>query len=221
MSTSTTFNTLLSTPSTTFNTLLSNQDQAKDDNQELGGRRRKTQRHNPSKPNKNVVIVGKVYADWCGHCQMLKPEWAKMKHHIYSKRGKKHIVFAEIEEKQIDKKLRKLEKDHSVKVNVNGYPTLFRIEGGKVKYYNGNRQSNAMSHWYLRGGDGDQENDSLLPGMLQDQQGGRHTRYHRRPFYTRYRNNRHHRFHGKYKGTRTLKHVEKKEPGMFDFLFGK
>ena len=209
-----------------------------------GGKRRhrKIVHHNKTKSNKKVIIVGKVYADWCGHCQMLKPEWAKMKNHIYSKKGKKRVVFVEIEEKQIESKLRKLEKDQGVKVNINGYPTLFRISGGKVVYYNGNRQSDEMSRWYLRsipdskreeykyspekthrvfvgrmrGGDGEQDGQQGMPELLQDQQGGKYM--NRRPHHTR----RHHyrgRFHNQHKGTR--KHFEKKTPGFLDFLFGK
>jgi len=184
---------------------------------EVGGRiRRKHPRHNKTKSNKKDIIVGKVYADWCGHCQMLKPEWAKMKKHIYSKKGKKHVVFAEVEEKQIGTKLRKLEKDHGVKVEANGYPTLFRIEGGKVKYYNGDRQSHAMSQWYLKGGDaeeGPELQEPLIPGLMQDQQGGRHR------FHTRRRGRHWNRFHNQHKGTR--RHFEKKTPGVLDFLFGK
>ena len=206
-----------------------NQNQEQNNGQEsleVGGKRRhrKIVHHNKTKSNKNAIVVGKVYADWCGHCQMLKPEWAKMKKHIYSKKGKKHVVFVEIEEKQIESKLRPLEKEHSVKVNINGYPTLFRISGGKVVYYNGNRQSNEMSRWYLRGGDGDsevQESDSQMPGMLQDQQGGRRWRHHgtriRRNQFARLHRTK--RFHQQHKGTR--KHFEKKTPGFLDFLFGK
>lgn len=185
-----------------------------------GGKRRHRKRihHNKTKSNKNVIIVGKVYADWCGHCQMLKPEWAKMKKHIYSKKGKKHVVFVEIEEKQIESKLRKLEKEQGVKIEANGYPTLFRISGGKVVYYSGNRQSNEMSRWYLRGGDGEQDEQQEqrgMPELLQDQQGGKYmnTRRHH------YRGRHYNRFHNQHKGTR--KHFEKKTPGFLDFLFGK
>lgn len=188
------------------------QTQNQDQNQEFGGRKRRHTSKNPSK--KNMVVVGKVYADWCGHCQSLKPEWAKMKKRVYSKKGKKHVVFVEVEEKQIGNKLRKLEKDHGVKVEANGYPTLFKIDNGKVHYYNGNRQSDAMADWYLKGGDPE---ENQIPELLQDQQGSQFGG--RRPFYTRnrHRRNRHH--HRGYKGTR--KHFEKKESGFFDFLFGK
>ena len=163
---------------------------------DFGGRRK--MRHT-KKHNKNVIIVGKVYADWCGHCQALKPEWEKMKKHIRNKKGKYHIVYEEIEEKQIGDKLKKLNETQRVNVEANGYPTLFRISNGKVDYYNGNRQSNAMADWYLRGGD---PLEQQLPELMQDQQGGR-----------RYRFRRQH--------NRTRKHVEKKTTGMFDFLFGK
>jgi len=200
-----------------LSTLKEQEQENSQDSIEVGGKRRHVH-HNKTKSNKNIIVVGKVYADWCGHCQMLKPEWAKMKKHIYSKKGKKHVVFVEIEENHIESKLRKLEKDQGVKVNINGYPTLFRISGGKVVYYNGNRQSDEMSRWYLRGGEPAQE-EGQMPGMLQDQQGGRQwrhhgtkRRYHRRSHF--YKHN-----YEQHKGTR--KHIEKKTPGFLDFLFGK
>ena len=163
--------------------------------QEVGGRKKHHTEKKHSK--KNVVVVGKVYAEWCGHCQSLKPEWAKMKKHILSKKGRKQVVFMEVEEKQIDGKLRKMEKEYGVKVQANGYPTLFRIEKGKVDYYNGNRQSNAMADWYMRGG-----NNNHIPELMQDQQGGRGFRYTKKRHMNRFNKTR-------------------KQRGFFDFLFGK
>ena len=187
-----------------------------------GGRR-----HNKTKSNKNVIIVGKVYADWCGHCQMLKPEWAKMKKHMYSQKGKKRVVFVEIEEKEIESKLRKLEEEQGVTIQADGYPTLFRIANGKVKYYGGNRQSHAMTRWFLKGGDPEKEEEEVrMPGLLEDQQGGR------RPFRRTFRRTRrsfdhsNKRYFNQYKEpyqTRRRNHdrVPKKSPGFLDFLFGK
>jgi len=175
--------------------------------EEVGGRKRHKYHKNRTHKKKNVIVVGKVYADWCGHCQMLKPEWAKMKHRIHSKKGKGHVVFAEIEEKDIGTKLKKLEQEHGVTVQANGYPTLFRISNGKVHYYNGNRQSNTMANWYLRGGDPDQ-----MPVVMADQQGGR--RYGTRRFRRHHPVSRHH-------FRKTRKQYEKKSSGIFDFLFGK
>jgi len=179
---------------------------------EFGGKRKHKNARHTKKQHKNIVIVGKVYADWCGHCQALKPEWAKMKKHIHRKKGRRHVIYEEIEEKQIGKKLNKLNQSQHVNVEANGYPTLFRIENGKVDYYNGNRQSNAMADWYLRGGDplGQQPE---MPGLLQDQQGGRRDVFTRRHGFDRRS-----QYRG-YKGTR--KNDEKKTSGFFNFLFGK
>ena len=196
-----------------------------DQDPEVGGRMRRKNVHNKTKSNKNVIVVGKVYADWCGPCQMLKPEWAKMKKHIYSKKGKKHVVFVEVEEKEIESKLRKLEKNQGVKIETNGYPTLFRIEGGNVVYYNGNRQSDEMSRWYLKGGESNQEE---IPGILQDQHGGKYRSFGRRSFGRRSfgrsfksHSNKHNYKHKE--SYKTLTHSRRNrtsKKGMFDFLFG-
>jgi thiol-disulfide isomerase/thioredoxin len=181
--------------------------------EKLGGR--KTRRHTEkTHKKKNVIVVGKVYANWCGHCQALKPEWKKMKQHISKKKGRNHFVFVEIEESEIHSKLDKLNKDHNVVVQASGFPTLFRIEGGKVEYYGGNRQSNQMSNWYLKGGDSLQLQPQIgmgMPGLMQDVQGqGPVTEGGRRNF-------------KKYSKRRyTAKRFYQKKPtGLFDFLCGK
>jgi thiol-disulfide isomerase/thioredoxin len=201
---------------------MSSQEQELNKNEDFGGRKRRQKHHTEKKHSKkNTVVVGKVYADWCGHCQSLKPEWAKMKKRVYSKKGRKHVIFVEIEEKQIGQKMQKIEKEHGVKIEANGYPTLFKIDNGKVDYYNGNRQSDAMSDWYLRGGDGD---GTRLPELMQDQQGGtyRKKRRHGNSTFRQYPNTRKFR-HSNF--TRRMyprkQQTPKKSAGIFDFLFGK
>jgi thiol-disulfide isomerase/thioredoxin len=98
------------------------------------------------------VIVGKVYATWCGYCQQLAPEWSKLK------KSMKNVQFVEIEEKQTNKKVQ-FERKHAKHLNlvngkpqleVNGYPTIFKIHPNrKIEYYNGPRTANAMKHLVL------------------------------------------------------------------------
>jgi thiol-disulfide isomerase/thioredoxin len=165
------------------------------------------------------IVIGKVYADWCGHCQALKPEWKKMKHRVHTKKGKRNVVFEEIEEKVIEPKLKELKQKYGVQVEANGYPTLFKIENGKLEYYTGGRESNQMSKWYLGGGD---EGQNLLSELSRDVQGG--TRRHRQS---------HHKYRGKYfnpnykytrrnRATKSYHNPPKNgSSGLFDFLFGK
>lgn len=199
--------------------------------EEVGGKIRHHKNHHTAKTHKNVLIVGKVYADWCGHCQTLKPEWAKMKKHIHHKKGKRNVIYEEIEEKQIDSKLRKLEKDHNVKINVKGYPTVFEVKNGKVKYYEGPRHSDQMANWYLKGGDSEQQQDQEpMPQLMQDQQGGRrfpsHRFSYRRSSYRRFpsrrfpsRRSSYRRFPYHKSNYKTLRND--KSTGIFEFLFGK
>ena len=97
------------------------------------------------------ILIGKVYANWCGHCQNLKPEWIKMKKELKSKMKKMgyHIQFVEIEESQ-QNKLAKF-KNKYPDLNVNGYPTIFKHTGGNLEYYNGGRTADEMTKWALGG----------------------------------------------------------------------
>jgi thiol-disulfide isomerase/thioredoxin len=125
----------------------------------LGGRHKKS--------SKNVLHVGKIYADWCGHCQSLQPEWARMKNDIKMAMGRSlknlHVEFVEIGDtpknkakgltvegmitkyngRHLAKSLEKLKGD--------GYPTLFKLLNGKLEYYTGNRDAKSMYIWYMQG----------------------------------------------------------------------
>jgi hypothetical protein len=112
---------------------------------------------NNHNPNKNTIVVGKIYANWCGHCKSLKPEWAKMKNSVKKALGsqldKIHVVFSEIE--QTDEKIkvdginkRFLRNSDKKLALQGGYPTLFKISGGQLEYYNGGRTAEAMTAWF-------------------------------------------------------------------------
>ena len=90
------------------------------------------------------TIVGKVYANWCGHCQQLKPEWDTMKSLVKNK----DIEIVEFEENE-NEKLDEFKKKYPG-LKINGYPTIFKILPNKqIEYYTGNRTSHDMEKWVL------------------------------------------------------------------------
>jgi len=90
------------------------------------------------------IIIGKVYADWCGHCQELKPKWAQLKKIL----PKGRVQTIEIEEAETDKRAQ-FEKTHKKTIDVNGYPTIFKIVNNKIEYYSGPREAEDMKRWVL------------------------------------------------------------------------
>ena len=101
--------------------------------------------HAKTKP---LVIAGMVFAVWCGHCKALKPEWVKLKNMLKSDH---RVHFEQVEQSQENTKLPRLNEQylsHSPqKIVANGYPTIFKIVGGKVEYYNGQRDAVKMFNW--------------------------------------------------------------------------
>jgi thiol-disulfide isomerase/thioredoxin len=91
------------------------------------------------------TIVGKVYANWCGHCQDLKPKWAILKQII----PKSRVEFVEFEETE-EAQRTAFEQKHRLTINVSGYPTIFKITPNhKIEYYSGPREPANMKQWIL------------------------------------------------------------------------
>jgi thiol-disulfide isomerase/thioredoxin len=123
-------------------------------------RRRSIHRKNTPRPHisTNIVVVGKIYANWCGHCTALLPEWEKMTDFIdtklsASKKSNTKYVFSEIEQSEQDAKIRDINNSYlqnsAEKLALqDGFPTLFKIYNGKLEYYNGDRRYLDMLHWY-------------------------------------------------------------------------
>jgi len=105
-------------------------------------------------PNDEIVI-GKIYANWCGHCQNMGDGFKQVgniviskyrsdsnkKHTGKSSGGGKNIKLLEIEESKKDEIITELNRRYfggADKVKCNGYPTVFMISGGNIEYYNGN-----------------------------------------------------------------------------------
>lgn len=101
--------------------------------------------------NDKKIKVGMVYADWCGHCQHLKPEWAKMKNVIMKNplmRKQCEIMEIESADPNLQGKLNKINQSvHGKKVEVAGYPTVFMIKGGNSHMYDGARDASALVSW--------------------------------------------------------------------------
>ena len=122
-------------------------------------------------PRTKHIVIGKIYADWCGHCVALKPEWEKMKRLVRLQMGRKlnhvHIDIIEMGDTEENKAAGKTvdgliaefnakylpAADPSMKVTSNGFPTIFKVCNGKVEYYQGERLGQSMYKWATQGCD--------------------------------------------------------------------
>jgi len=130
------------------------------DKPELNGGIKKHNNHNnhnkTHKTGTKVLLIGKIYADWCGHCRMLKPEWNKLKYNIKQKNGSHgyQIHYIEIEQSAEQSKVDEVNKKylHATDKKLalqGGYPTIFKIMNGHLEYYSGPRKAEAMQKWFL------------------------------------------------------------------------
>jgi thiol-disulfide isomerase/thioredoxin len=117
----------------------------------------KTRKHHPHS-NSKIIVVGKLYAEWCGHCRVLKPIWKKLRIAIARLSHHKNVIykFAEIEQSNMQTKLAKLNETYipspdSKKVEIQkGFPTIFRIMDGNVEYYSGERAYLPLFKWFTQ-----------------------------------------------------------------------
>ena len=118
-----------------------------------------------------AMTVGLIYANWCGHCNALKPEWKKMKQGM---RGS-NCQYLEIEDSDPHKD-RKIAHVNSRlkggKLVANGYPTVFKIKGGQIDYYQGERTASALQQWF-KGGSGEPKQELVQESLMQRFFGGK------------------------------------------------
>jgi len=107
-------------------------------------------------PKKNVFVIGKIYADWCGHCIALAPKWKTLMKILRTKIPKRQLIISDIEADNLEGGLSTLNQqfllDSHDKVAVQGgYPTIFKIVNNKIHYYEGHRDVAPMLKWALEG----------------------------------------------------------------------
>jgi hypothetical protein len=107
----------------------------------------------PPQMNPSVTVIGKIYANWCGHCTSLVPEWKMMKDAVKKSGLANKYVFEEIESATQGPKIKEINnkqlKNSDTKLSLQGgYPTLFKIKDGKLTYYKGPRRAVDMTNWY-------------------------------------------------------------------------
>jgi hypothetical protein len=96
------------------------------------------------------VTIGKIWAKWCPHCIHLIPAWDKMKK-IIQKNTKTAPNYMEVEEAELYKieDYNKTNPNGTFIDSARGYPTIYKIVGGKVEYYAGERDPKKMAAWAL------------------------------------------------------------------------
>ena len=98
------------------------------------------------------TLVGLAYANWCGHCTAMKPEWDKMKDGIRNHPAHKDkIEIMEVEDGEPGKDAKFANMNAKLhpgkKLEVRGFPYLFRIVGGTAHEYKGKRDAPSMMAW--------------------------------------------------------------------------
>lgn len=116
----------------------------------------------PAKQSDGAVpklVLGKIYAEWCGHCKILAPKWEIIKKELPKRfpYNSKPLVY-KVEESDIDVPVRGLETmqpylaNSSEKVEIQGgYPTIFKIVNGQVSYFDGPREIGPIITWAMEG----------------------------------------------------------------------
>ena len=79
----------------------------------------------------NKITIVLFFADWCGHCQHLKPTWNQVTDKLKSKRNIQVLEVEDTNMGMIPKKYKK---------SLLGYPSIQKFKGGKlIEQFTGNR----------------------------------------------------------------------------------
>eukprot|EP00484_Ammonia_sp_Unknown_P005099 CAMPEP_0197075652 /NCGR_PEP_ID=MMETSP1384-20130603/211717_1 /TAXON_ID=29189 /ORGANISM="Ammonia sp." /LENGTH=577 /DNA_ID=CAMNT_0042514501 /DNA_START=17 /DNA_END=1750 /DNA_ORIENTATION=- len=81
------------------------------------------------------------YAPWCGHCKALAPKYEEAAR-ILSEEKQSPTALAKVDATEAPAL--------SSRFDIKGYPTLFLIEGGNTKPFDGGRETQAIVDWVLK-----------------------------------------------------------------------
>lgn len=87
-------------------------------------------------PEKTLVLL---YADWCGHCKKIEPEWSDA-----SSKSNGRMLQRNVGAKDVSKETADENKEIMDKFNVDGFPTILVFQNGKVVPYEGSRTADAF-----------------------------------------------------------------------------
>lgn len=91
-----------------------------------------------------------IYADWCIHCQTLKPQWNEMKAQLINEKKYNEEDIFEIESGEQEQKLLDLNGRFIIngeEIKAEGYPTLGKIKEGQFNRYTGERSVPELCAW--------------------------------------------------------------------------
>lgn len=101
----------------------------------------------PPKPE-GPVVYGRIYAEWCGACQALKPTWEKVTMVV----GDKSVDFS-AEDIELEERNAEFIKTYNIPLpTVNGYPTIFKLraKGGTIELFEDERSVDKLVEWILK-----------------------------------------------------------------------
>jgi thiol-disulfide isomerase/thioredoxin len=133
-------------------------------NDEIDGGREAVVKHNSSEGKVEIKselqpkwIVGRIFAEWCGHCRNMEKAWEELQNKIKEEK-KGEVEFVEIEDIEMGKRLPSMNEKYFHKeggkkggIESSGFPTIFMFHVGKASetltYYKGEREMSPMKYW--------------------------------------------------------------------------
>jgi thiol-disulfide isomerase/thioredoxin len=92
--------------------------------------------------NKGTPMFVEFYANWCGHCKTLAPEWKKLTNMLEKDYKDKSLAIVSVESNVIHKDITNVLT--TIGLEVNGFPTIGLIKDKKFIVYKGGRDAKNM-----------------------------------------------------------------------------